>query len=830
MMYLIFNNKGELKEKNINELIVQGSNNVNKIGVAIEDVNPLSYTVVGVCKLPNGEVITTTPSDTVEEIIDGVNGVVFSLNKAITSLSGLLRINIQAISLTTDKTITSYTVYLLVNEGVDPGEIVMMTNDQYTTLVNMIEKDVKLDETILALQANSMPPYTDFELGQMLYFHKLTTPTERKLYTATSTGWEVVFDFDDYYNKENIDLKINILNGRIDAEKLILNNKIDQNYNTLDNKIDSEVGALEDAINTKSTVSGTFYGNNWKTITIDGITKNTGGGTIYEAGYGINIGGDDTISINTEVVATQNDLQNVREVAEGKCKTFVLSYATTGLNREAPATVYYKADGTPFTSWEEIDEYIGDNACGNPLFNSQGNTISILNKYLLTYNWTIIVPSKNHLKNGDIILVIETDVPDRWVGIPTDYLHKLETSKIDLDSYYTKSQTNGFIGDVYSNQATYSIGKYVIYNNALYRCITAINSPEDFDSSKWVQCKLADVMVDLDSAQTITGTKTFAAETFTDKLTPRGSGKNIGGSANRYNAVFANYLNAGIAVEAPRINRAGSSYGINIPDTSSYTANKDMVLSDSDQIFNVINASTMFSSGTTLTDSSYAIITNGRPTKINGTISNKTDLFFVNAIDLNTSFYTGICYCEGGTYGQVYQWSISKSTKQLNIATTSANILFNGGYIEIKSSKLNDLQELNSKQFPAYPTTNSTPQVLSIAKNGGALSFKDTLTSGSVTTSNGYFSIPTPQDARSVSISLETQTPQGMDQGTQVLTIGEIVLDDIRDQLYITGPDLSNNRFFVVLDERGLLQNAIYYGNSTTICTETVIVRYVFHY
>ena len=143
MMYLLFNEYGAIKDKQINEWIVQGSNNVNKIGVAIDGVDPTSFVLVGVCKLPNGEVITTEPVDEQAEIIDGVYGVVFSLSKKITALEGTLRINIQAINTTTDKIITSYTVFLCVNEGVDPGEIVMMTADQYQNLLSKIELDVQ---------------------------------------------------------------------------------------------------------------------------------------------------------------------------------------------------------------------------------------------------------------------------------------------------------------------------------------------------------------------------------------------------------------------------------------------------------------------------------------------------------------------------------------------------------------------------------------------------------------------------------------------------------------------------------------------------------------
>ena len=138
MMYLLFNQYGAIKDKQINELVIQGSNNVNKIGVAIDGVDPTSFALVGVCKLPNGEMITTNPQSETEEIVDGIDGVVFSLTEDLTALSGTLRINIQAINTSTDEVITSYTVYLCVNEGVNPGEIVMMTAQQYQNLMSIV--------------------------------------------------------------------------------------------------------------------------------------------------------------------------------------------------------------------------------------------------------------------------------------------------------------------------------------------------------------------------------------------------------------------------------------------------------------------------------------------------------------------------------------------------------------------------------------------------------------------------------------------------------------------------------------------------------------------
>ena len=39
--------------------------------------------------------------------------------------------------------------------------------------------------------------------------------------------------------------------------------------------------------------------------------------------------------------------------------------------------------------------------------------------------------------------------------------------------------------ETYNSLETYSVGEYVINGNNVYRCITAIETPEEFDSDKW---------------------------------------------------------------------------------------------------------------------------------------------------------------------------------------------------------------------------------------------------------------------------------------------------------------------------------------------------------
>ena len=55
----------------------------------------------------------------------------------------------------------------------------------------------------------------------------------------------------------------------------------------------------------------------------------------------------------------------------------------------------------------------------------------------------------------------------------------------------------GVIANPYSSTQIYAPGDYVIYKSKLYRCIVAIEEPEEFDSEKWVQVKVANEVQDL---------------------------------------------------------------------------------------------------------------------------------------------------------------------------------------------------------------------------------------------------------------------------------------------------------------------------------------------
>ena len=81
-----------------------------------------------------------------------------------------------------------------------------------------------------------------------------------------------------------------------------------------------------------------------------------------------------------------------------------------------------------------------------------------------------------------------------------------ESSTVNLDTDFgTVYVLDGnvavkIIADNYSNTSTYLVGAYVIYEGLLYRCITAIDEPEEFNPVKWEQVKLANEVDDIRKA------------------------------------------------------------------------------------------------------------------------------------------------------------------------------------------------------------------------------------------------------------------------------------------------------------------------------------------
>ena len=72
----------------------------------------------------------------------------------------------------------------------------------------------------------------------------------------------------------------------------------------------------------------------------------------------------------------------------------------------------------------------------------------------------------------------------------TRYNEKIKDSIADKITYSSLGINN------YDNSSTYSLGDYTRYLDKVYKCNTAIETAEDFDSSKWTQSTVLEYLKD----------------------------------------------------------------------------------------------------------------------------------------------------------------------------------------------------------------------------------------------------------------------------------------------------------------------------------------------
>ena len=248
------------------------------------------------------------------------------------------------------------------------------------------------------------------------------------------------------------------------------------------------------------------------------------------------------------------------------------------------------------------------------------------------------------------------------------------------DRYFVKQST----GNYYALKR--DSGVVLIY------CMTINTS-----TGEWVIT--TETVCDLDSAQTISGVKTFR------------NGINLGG----YTATLD-----GDSISFYPDGNGTRNLGLSIRQfKDGYFAGQVYAKNT----FNVINASDI-ANNQILTEAQFALLSNGKPTKIIGEYLSLKDIFLSNATDNSSNYYTGILFCKGGTYGAVYQYALAKDTRKFSVEPAMASIMFNGAFIEINRAIISQLQTVNGKNIPSYPSSPANAKVLTYGTNN-TLSWED---------------------------------------------------------------------------------------------------------
>ncbi len=183
-------------------------------------------------------------------------------------------------------------------------------------------------------------------------------------------------------------------------------------YETIEN-VNAKVSTINNAISSVDAKFSGYYTKNeidGKVSTINGEISTINGE--ISAINGEISGIIEDLADYAKISYVDAEISKVVEVAQGKTQTFVVNYA--------------------------------DNA----FLNSQDAELNV--QQFTTIDGKTI--AADTLKAGDVILVVETDVPDRWVKQVNDQgdfvLAKLETTKVDLEPYATISYVDAEISSV----------------------------------------------------------------------------------------------------------------------------------------------------------------------------------------------------------------------------------------------------------------------------------------------------------------------------------------------------------------------------------------------
>ena len=151
---------------------------------------------------------------------------------------------------------------------------------------------------------------------------------------------------------------------------------------------------------------------------------------------------------------------------------------------------------------------------------AQGKSAGLVfNTYAELIAYIAVPANAEKFRLGDQFLIKAMDVPDYWwdntvtteqtdiegnvISAKNSYgkvigaLVELEARKVDL-SKYDENDAALFdnMSDQYSASRTYDVGDICIYDNNLYKCVTAVETAETFDQAKWNKTSFAALHAD----------------------------------------------------------------------------------------------------------------------------------------------------------------------------------------------------------------------------------------------------------------------------------------------------------------------------------------------
>lgn len=165
-----------------------------------------------------------------------------------------------------------------------------------------------------------------------------------------------------------------------------------------------------------------------------------------------------------------------------------LEDANTSIER-AMAVAQGKSAGLVFNTYAELIAYIAVSANAEKFRLGDQFLIKAMN--VPDYWWDNTVTTEQTDIEGNVISAKNSS------GKVIGALVELEARKVDL-SKYDENDAALFdnMSDQYSASRTYDVGDICIYDNDLYKCVTAVEIAETFDQAKWNKTSFAALHAD----------------------------------------------------------------------------------------------------------------------------------------------------------------------------------------------------------------------------------------------------------------------------------------------------------------------------------------------
>lgn len=517
-MYLIYNSDGSIKYARTDDYIMQHSNNVNSIFIAIDGMNTALWTANAVFTLPNDQSHTKTASRKNFDFSgESYSGYEILLSNAETLYAGNLGINIRLISTSSEQIMWTYTFNQTINATTDDWDE-PISNAEYESLLQAIGSNIdaydkhliRAYETLGLAQAD----ISNLALKEIVFVG--SSSLNYSLYQKTNTRTLTLINSKEYNDLlakqiKNAGLTTTLLNG-------IVTTQLTRNDNTsLQDTFDlNDFTYSKSNLYTKSESDARFLNADYSyskaetnALLDDKVDKAVGYGLMsdsektklsgIESGAEVNV--IETVKVNGTAL-----IPDEKAVDVSVPTAYALTPNMDGVASSGASTSFAKGDHTHPTDTSRLainpngtdnlldsnnkinTTYIPDTLLGQVSFKGTWNASSSTSQIVGTLsdgNYYICSAGGRYNPDG-------TDTGTaNYYGVGDWAIYHTGTGWDKVANTDAVTMVNSQIGSIetykgsWATNTPYYKGDIVQYNNELYLCLTTHTSSTTFDATKF---------------------------------------------------------------------------------------------------------------------------------------------------------------------------------------------------------------------------------------------------------------------------------------------------------------------------------------------------------